>query len=203
MKLPGFRHRTVRQISPEIVPPATKGKLKTLIIVLGALLILLALNVGVLTATNTPRFCASCHEMAPEYYTWKGSAHSNTSCITCHVQPGAKNLVKHKLTSLTQVYYHFTGTYVMPIEIKDPIPNSRCEQCHNMIKWVVKPSEDIKIPHAKHLAHKVKCVDCHAGVVHGNIEEKGFTAMTVYDKWNDAVGQAYVSSPVSVHFTRT
>jgi nitrate/TMAO reductase-like tetraheme cytochrome c subunit len=180
----------------------TEGKLKAVIIVSGVLILFLIFTVGALALTSTPKFCSSCHEMNPEYYTWKGSAHNQISCVQCHIEPGVGNFVKHKIDSLSQLYYHFSGNYVTPIEIKEPIKNSVCLQCHDMEKRVTTPSGDIKFPHTKHLAEKVDCIKCHSGVVHGSIEEKGFTAMTDFNKWNSKVGQAYVNSQVSKYYTK-
>ncbi len=171
----------------------TEGRLKAVIVTMGSMVLFLALAVGALEVTSTPVFCSTCHEMSPEYYTWHASAHSNIACVDCHVQPGVNNFISHKIESLKQVYLHFTGTYVTPIAISDPIPNSVCERCHDMTTRVTSPSGDIKFPHTTHLDKGVQCVTCHAGVVHGNIEEKGFTAMTDYTKWNSYVGAAYVS----------
>ncbi len=179
-----------------------EGKLKAVILVSGVAILLLIFTVGVLGLTSTPAFCNSCHEMSPEYYTWQGSAHNQIACVKCHIEPGAANFVKHKVESLSQVYYHFTGSYLTPIEIKKPIDNSICMQCHDMQKRVTTPSGDIKFPHTKHLAEKIQCVGCHAGVVHGSVAEKGFTAIPDYKAWNPKVGQSYVSSSVSKYYTR-
>ncbi len=171
----------------------TEGKLKAMIILSGSALLFLALTAGALAVTSTPTFCLSCHEMRPEYFTWQGSAHSQVSCVKCHIKPGAKNFVEHKVKSLKEVYLHFSGTYVTPIEMKEKMENSVCQQCHDIDKRVATPSGDIKFPHNRHLEKKVECVECHSGAVHGNIEEKGFTAMTDFEKWNSYVGAAYVS----------
>jgi nitrate/TMAO reductase-like tetraheme cytochrome c subunit len=179
-----------------------EGKLKAVILVSGIAILLLIFTAGALALTSTPTFCKTCHEMNPEYYTWQGSAHNQISCVKCHIEPGAANFVKHKVESFSQLYYHFTGSYVTPIEIKEPIKNSVCMQCHDMEKRVTTPSGDIKFPHTKHLAEKVNCVQCHAGVVHGSIEEKGFTAMTDFKAWNSRVGQSYVNSQVSKYYTK-
>jgi nitrate/TMAO reductase-like tetraheme cytochrome c subunit len=180
----------------------SEGKLKAVILVSGILVFMLVFLVGALELTSTPSFCKSCHEMSPEYYTWQGSAHNQVACVKCHIKPGTANLIKHKIESASQLYYHFTGSYVTPIEMKEKIDNSICEQCHDMNKRVTTPSGDIKFPHSTHLKQSVDCVACHAGVVHGSIEEKGFTAVTDFDSWNLPVGKSYTSGPVSKYFIR-
>ena len=171
----------------------TEGKLKVLIVVSGTLILFLALTVGALAITNTPAFCSSCHEMGPEYFTWQGSAHNKVSCVTCHIKPGVKNLVAHKMESMKQLYLHVTGTYVTPIEMQEKIENSQCLTCHDMEKRVTTPSGDIKFPHVSHLSQQINCVECHSGIAHGNIEEKGFTALPDFTQWNAPKGKAYVS----------
>jgi nitrate/TMAO reductase-like tetraheme cytochrome c subunit len=180
----------------------SEGKLKAVILVSGILVFMLVFLVGALELTSTPSFCKSCHEMSPEYYTWQGSAHNQVACVKCHIKPGVGNLVKHKIESASQLYYHFTGDYVTPIVMKEKMENEICLQCHDMEKRVTTPSGDIKFPHSTHLSQQLDCVGCHAGVVHGSVEEKGFTALGDFKKWNTHVGKSYVNSNVSKYFTR-
>ncbi len=175
----------------------TEGKLKVLILVSGSAILLVTLSAGALVISNTPVFCSLCHEMSPEYYTWMASSHSKIPCVDCHVKPGLKNELEHKVESLQQLYFHVTGTFPKPISLTEPIPNSTCEQCHNMDNRITNAPGDIKFPHLTHLANGVNCVDCHSGIAHGNIEEKGFTALTNYDKWNAVVGKAYIDAGFS------
>lgn len=172
---------------------STEGKLKAVILLSGSLILLLALTVGALELTSTPQFCQSCHEMRPEYVTWKASVHSQISCVDCHVKPGAKNMVLHKIESFKQLYDHITGQVYPPITLDTPISNQICEQCHSQNR-VVTPPGDIKIPHQIHLQNGVKCVDCHSAVAHANIGEDGFTADGNWAKWTQPVGKAYMKA---------
>lgn len=169
----------------------TEGKLKLFILAAGLSIFFVAVSAGALEITSTPKFCSLCHEMQPEYVTWKASAHANITCTNCHVEPGTANFINHKINSLKQVYYHFTGNYIQPIEISEPIKNEVCLQCHTTWRRVNAPG-DIKFPHQQHLAEKLNCVDCHSGVVHGNIEPNGFTTATDYNSWTPGVGKAYM-----------
>ncbi len=169
----------------------TEGKLKAIVLVCGFLLLILALMVGALQLTSTPLFCQSCHEMRPEYVTWKASAHNKISCVDCHIEPGAQNFVKHKLNSFKQIYDHFTGNVLTPISLDIPIKDAVCERCHSTNR-VVTPTGDIQIPHRVHKQNGVTCVTCHSAVVHANISEAGFTADGNWTKWPDTVGKAYV-----------
>ena len=179
----------------------TEGKLKAIILVSGFIIIMLVDICWGFKAYQFPAFCKSCHEMYPEYYTWENSSHSKIACVSCHIKPGIENFLVHKIRSLSQVYYHFTKSYMTPIAIKEKVDNSQCERCHDMSKRVTTPSGDLKFDHNKHVNQKIDCVVCHKGVAHGQIEEKGFTAMTDYNSWNSQMGKAYVNSPVSKHYT--
>jgi len=171
----------------------TEGKFKALILVAGAMLILVSLTAVALVVTSTPKFCQSCHEMRPEYVTWQASAHSQISCIDCHIEPGAGNFLIHKVKSLEELYKHFTGQVYAPITLGTPIADKVCERCHsdNRVKT---PSGDLKMPHQIHKQNQVPCVSCHAGVVHANVGEVGFTADGKWDKWIEPVGKVYMRS---------
>jgi len=166
--------------------------LSAVILFYGSLKLFVNLKSGAIAATAIPEFCSACHEMRPEYFTWKGSAHSQISCVSCHVKPGEKDSLTQKIKSM--VYKHFKGDYAVPIVLKGKIDNSQCLQCHTWDNRTVTQSGDVKFPHPKHLSQKLDCITCHSGVVHGNIKEKGFTALTDFDKWNSKVGAAYVES---------
>lgn len=131
-------------------------------------------SAGALKVTSQPSFCSSCHEMQGEYVTWSVSSHSQVACVTCHIEPGAINLVKHKITAIGQLYLHVTNKVPAHIEMKDKIPNSVCQQCHTERRQVT-ASGDLQVPHEKHL-DEVRatpyCVDCHAGVVHAGVAGK-------------------------------
>ncbi len=173
------------------LPQTTEGKLKLFILVTALIIFFVVASVGAIQLTSNPKFCSTCHEMEPEYVTWAASAHNMVSCTTCHVKPGAINQAKHKIAALEEVYKHFSKTYVTPIELSEPIDNSICLECHTNFRRVT-PQGDIIFPHQKHVAEKLTCVECHSGVVHGNIERNGFTTATDYTKWTAGVGKAYM-----------
>ena len=168
----------VRHMSPK----------KLLLIGLGGVLGISLLTAGVLSATSTPQFCSICHEMTPEHATWQASSHSKIACVTCHIEPGAVSLVKHKMSSMKQLYLHVTGTVPEAIEMPVPIKDAVCEQCHSTTRKV-DPSKDIIIPHDKHLAQGISCVTCHAGVAHGYIAERGLNEKKDLSTWDDAKTQ--------------
>ncbi|AGK55688.1 NapC/NirT family cytochrome c [Bacillus sp. 1NLA3E] len=148
--------------------------------------------VGVETSSSS-KFCSSCHEMKPEYYTWKASTHSEVDCVNCHISPGAKNYSKAKANGLLQVFKKETNTYTAPIQMPKDIPNSACEKCHDMKTRQTTPSGDLIIPHDKHIDKDIACIQCHSGVAHGKISERKVTFKTDYEKWDTSLGQSMMS----------
>ncbi|WP_066315049.1 NapC/NirT family cytochrome c [Bacillus sp. FJAT-29814] len=146
-----------------------------------------------LKATSSSEFCSSCHEIKPEYYTWKVSTHSEVECISCHVEPGAKNLAKAKVEGVVELYKKTTDTYTAPIQMPKDIPNSACESCHNMKTRDVTASGDLIIPHDKHMDKDIKCTQCHSGVAHGKIAERKVTFKSDYGKWDEQLGKSMMS----------
>lgn len=127
---------------------------------------------GVLAFTNSPTFCASCHEMQPEFATFEASAHSQISCVQCHIQPGAVNMLTHKVKSMKEVYYHVTGIPEQIVQTPgEAIPNISCQQCHTTNRLVT-ASGDLMVNHKKHIDEGIPCITCHAGVAHGKIADR-------------------------------
>lgn len=129
--------------------------------------------------------CTQCHEMRPEVFTWKVSAHDKFSCTVCHADKKAANYVgKHQNQSFNK-----------PIKAIDAIPNEVCLKCHSSNR-VTSPSGDLLIPHEKHLAAGVTCVKCHYGVVHAKMAERDLSNIVDqnnYDAWNMDVAKKVAS----------
>ncbi|CAH2716867.1 hypothetical protein BACCIP111895_04055 [Neobacillus rhizosphaerae] len=138
---------------------------------------------GVLTFTNSPSFCSSCHEMAPEYSTYTASAHNNISCVQCHIKPGFTNMITHKVKSMKEVYYHVTGVPKQIVQTEEEaISNENCLQCHSKNRLVT-ASGDLKVNHKGHIEKDVPCISCHAGVVHAKIVARGINTEEVRGHW--------------------
>jgi nitrate/TMAO reductase-like tetraheme cytochrome c subunit len=146
-----------------------------------------------LEATSSSKFCSSCHEMQPQYYTWKASSHSEVDCVSCHIEPGAKNLAKSKANGIVELYKKKMDTYIAPIKMPSLIPDEACERCHNMKNRNVNTSGDIIIPHTKHKEEEIKCVQCHSGTAHGEISDRKVTYKSDYGKWNEKLGALTMS----------
>jgi nitrate/TMAO reductase-like tetraheme cytochrome c subunit len=128
---------------------------------------------GVLSFTNSPSFCSSCHEMQPEYTTFTASSHNEISCVQCHIKPGTINMVTHKMKSLKEVYYHVTGVPKQIVQTtEEAVSNQNCLQCHSKNRLVT-ASGDLKVNHKGHIEKNIPCVTCHAGVVHAKMAARG------------------------------
>lgn len=144
---------------------------------------------GVLTMTNSPTFCASCHEMAPEYTTYTASAHNQISCVQCHIKPGFTNMITHKMISLKEVYYHVTGVPKQIVQTEhEAVSNENCLQCHSKNRLVT-ASGDLKVNHKGHIEEGVPCISCHAGVVHAKIAARGINTEEVRGKYTEESAQ--------------
>lgn len=147
---------------------------------------------GVLSFTNSPSFCSSCHEMAPEYSTYTASSHNQIACVQCHIKPGLINMMTHKVKSLKEVYYHFTGTPNQIVQTSDEeISNQNCLQCHS-VNRLVTPSGDLKVNHQGHLKDGIPCITCHSGVVHAKIAARGLNVAADRSDWNQANAQKLI-----------
>ncbi len=144
---------------------------------------------GVIQFTNSPTFCSSCHEMAPEYSTFTASAHNNITCVQCHIKPGAVNMLTHKMKSLKEVYYHVTGVPEQIVQTEsEAISNENCLQCHSKNRLVT-ASGDLKVNHKGHIEEGVPCISCHAGVVHAKIVARGINTEEVRGHYTEETAQ--------------
>ncbi|MEH7109917.1 NapC/NirT family cytochrome c [Bacillus sp. JJ1764] len=175
-------------------PPKSRYKLfKYATMVVLFLAVFFGLGYFGLEATSTSEFCSSCHEMKPQYYTWKASSHSEVECDSCHIQPGVENYAKAKGEGILELYKNQTDNYLAPIKMPKLIPDSACEKCHNLATRDVTASGDIIIPHMKHKKEGIKCTECHSGVAHGKISDRKVTYKSDYGKWDEKLGVAFMS----------
>ncbi|HEY2421544.1 MAG TPA: NapC/NirT family cytochrome c [Neobacillus sp.] len=154
--------------------------------------------IGVEKASSS-KFCSSCHEMKPEYYTWKASTHSQVDCVSCHKDPGIKQIAKVQAEGIIKNIRNENVATAAIIRMTKEIPNSACEKCHSMSTRQVTPSGDLIIPHDKHLDKNIKCTQCHSNVAHGDIADRNMTFKTDYDKWDSKTG---VAAMADLKFTR-
>lgn len=179
-KKPGLIRRLWRKFrSIDWKNPVNRWKLlfASLLIVFG----LLGFVGGAIAYTNNPSFCKLCHEMAAEHVTFAQSAHSEQTCVSCHIAPGNVEMVLHKMESLKEVYYHIVGP-PDPIVQTVAVLDENCTQCHSNNR-LVSATGDLIVNHDGHIKEGIPCITCHSGVAHAKVVERGINDSTTYDKW--------------------
>jgi nitrate/TMAO reductase-like tetraheme cytochrome c subunit len=162
------------------------NKWKLLIGVLVGLLVVFGGGYGVLSFTNSSTFCASCHEMAPEYATYTASTHNQISCVQCHIKPGFTNVITHKINSMKEVYRHVTNVPGQIVQTeKEVITNQNCSRCHSKNRLVT-ASGDLKVNHNGHIEKNIPCITCHSGVVHSKMAARGLNINEYLGYWTKA-----------------
>jgi len=133
--------------------------------------------------TNHPKFCASCHNIAPSYESWMQSSHKEVTCVICHVRPGVEGWMQDKVWAGTKdVAIYLFGTPTDSHNLKAKVHSEVCLSCHRHILRVSEvaprdlpaPVKDVGLvmSHRKHMeafgvrAQGEGCTTCHAGVVH-------------------------------------
>jgi len=145
--------------------------------------------------TNTEKFCTGCHEMRDNVYAeYKGTIHdTNRTGVRatfpdCHVP----HEIGPKLVRKVHATWELYGAIVGEIDTKEKFEKHRyemathvwrqmkdtdsreCRNCHTreaMSKDL--QSEKAQARHAKGVAEKKTCVDCHFGIAHKEPEGPG------------------------------
>jgi nitrate/TMAO reductase-like tetraheme cytochrome c subunit len=148
-------------------------RIKALLVLGAALIILLFMTVGAITLTSTPTFCSLCHEMGPDVRAWKASSHAEVTCYGCHSEGNIAVFVLHKVESLKEIYLHLSDSFEKPINGEShyakKMSNEACERCHSLNRKVTS-SPGVIINHKKHEEEGVTCVTCHNRVGHPDMK---------------------------------
>jgi len=134
--------------------------------VIGLATVLFTVGFGV--ASESPRFCTSCHYMQPYYDSWAVSSHSDVRCVECHYAYGVNGVVRGKITGLAMVTRYLTRTYDPKPEAE--VSDSSCTRsgCHaepssiqTTRKW-----HNVRFTHAAHadstqFGARLLCTSCH------------------------------------------
>lgn len=155
--------------------PRRRRRLAVALLVAGALVVVGAVSTaGLMKATTSPQFCASCHIMVPYVEAWKASSHARVECVQCHYPPDFKGTMWVKFQAITQVAKWATDTYSSKpfAEVQD----ASCLRsgCHardalgsGMTKTFARP---VRFDHARHLdpatsGQAMRCQTCHTQLV--------------------------------------
>lgn len=143
--------------------------------IIAVLVLLVIVSYAGIWYSEQTSFCVSCHEMKVYGDTWRVSSHgpekvhtakepNGVGCHACHSLPGLGGFVQTKIIGMAELWKHLTGDWKTPIQ-GEPF-EVRCKQCHDTSK--INETKTHKIPHKKHEEMGKKCMDCHAGLVHGH-----------------------------------
>jgi nitrate/TMAO reductase-like tetraheme cytochrome c subunit len=107
-------------------------------------------NIAGFKATQSRKFCGSCHVMEPHARDvedpqsrslaaihGRNHAFGQDNCYACHKDYGMYGYVITKMGGMGHVYWYLTEYHDMPLEqskhairIKRPLPNENCMSCH-------------------------------------------------------------------------
>ncbi|MBI4518511.1 MAG: cytochrome c3 family protein [Deltaproteobacteria bacterium] len=124
--------------------------------------------------SSQPRFCGSCHFMAPYYESWKTSRHKEVACVECHIPPGITSEFRKKYEALAMVARYFTGTYSTNPWAEVDDQSCLRSGCH--VKRVLLGRElyqGVLFDHQPHLTEmrrekQLRCTSCHSQIVQGS-----------------------------------
>jgi nitrate/TMAO reductase-like tetraheme cytochrome c subunit len=135
----------------------------------GAVFIFLSIQV-----TSQPRFCGSCHFMAPYYTSWLTSSHKQVACVECHIPPGITSEFRKKYEALAMVARYFTGTYSTNPWAEVDDQSCLRSGCHTKRVLLGKEVyQGILFDHQPHLTEmrrgkRLRCTSCHSQIVQGS-----------------------------------
>lgn len=141
-----------------------------------------------LEATNTERFCISCHEMQENVFAeYRSTIHYSNrsgvraSCPDCHVPREWQHKIVRKIRASNELYHHVLGS----VSTKDKFNDKRielaknewrrmkttdsreCRNCHqfNYMDYAAQEPRASKT-HADAFKAGDTCIDCHRGIAH-------------------------------------
>ena len=129
----------------------------------GVAVVLLALTIGMTTATATSLGCGWCHRAQ----SGSASAHHGAQCQDCHLERGAWDLPG----ATVREFFVMVPAKVMGKSVNGPsVPSSvRCASCHTEIaSGNITESNGLRIKHVTCAAPPATCSDCHSSVPHGS-----------------------------------
>lgn len=139
-------------------------------------------------ATNTEKFCISCHEMYDNVYTeYKETIHYNNrtgvraTCPDCHVPKDWTHKIIRKIQASREVWGKLTGT----IDTREKFEAKRlqlarsewkrmkaadsreCRNCHSFESMNTEVQKQrARKQHEMALEDNMTCIDCHKGIAH-------------------------------------
>lgn len=157
--------------------------------------VIAVMSSATLEATNSTKFCTSCHSMQWVQKEWMQSVHySNisgvrTGCSDCHVPHNSGPKLYAKLRAARDVWHEILGTIDNEEKFEAhrwPMANAvwkrmqatdsrECKSCHAIAAMDLKQQDkSARKKHKKAETRGKTCIDCHKGVAHELPEEPDF-----------------------------
>jgi len=112
-----------------------------------------------------PGFFSRYPGLSSRYGPWSKSTHAEAGCETCHVRPRLLDRTAYRLRMTGEFYVSLVWRSRVPDVFGTPTDEA-CLICHSDLR-TVSPEGDLRIPHRAHVSVlKMRCVECHAYVVH-------------------------------------
>ncbi|WP_371227292.1 NapC/NirT family cytochrome c [Roseovarius sp. 2305UL8-3] len=168
-------------------------------------------------ATNTEKFCISCHEMKENVFAeYEGTIHQNNhsgvraTCPDCHVPKAWGPKVVRKIQATKELYGHFIGIIDTPekfeahrLEMATRVwaamkrtDSRECRNCHNFDYMDLTQQETRAADnHQRGFDAGQTCIDCHQGIAHELPEDW----MDGYEGVLDDLAKADLLPPVPSH----
>jgi len=131
-----------------------------------------------LPLSSNPTFCGkACHNMAPEWETWKKSSHAKITCYACHGSRSYVVFFRNKLlVDPIGAVKSILNTYEKPINehnhvSQEEITMDRCERCHANENRKFTFTRGIYMNHEAHKEAGINCTICHNRITHKGAEE--------------------------------
>jgi nitrate/TMAO reductase-like tetraheme cytochrome c subunit len=186
-------------------PPKRSKRRRRLVrgaVVVGVLFIIV--SVAGVEMTSKSSFCNTCHIMGTYYDSWVADTHSNIPCVSCHIEPGAKNFISAKLNGLGQVVDDtLNRTSTKPSASVSQFACLR-EGCH-LVENLGAGRADLPFlfDHQKHLGKEhrgivIECTSCHShirGDKHFEVNTNACITCHLYDAPASAPGQTIAFGP--------
>ena len=142
----------------------------------------------VLEATNTEKFCTSCHEMREfvfpelkETIHYSNRTGVRASCPDCHVPHPWIYKIKRKIAATNELYHKLRGTIdtrekfeAHRLEMAERVwavmkstDSRECRNCHDFTHMDYDQQEKVSARrHKKGFYRGQTCIDCHKGIAH-------------------------------------
>jgi hypothetical protein len=135
------------------------------LVVVGIIVVILAVLVLPVAAQDSVAYCTSCKAMEPAERTWSDAAHSEVSCVECHVPEGTIAGARWRLTETRNIWADYLGMAAGD-DVRQLPTNASCLKCHP-VSSIPDEQDGVRMNHAEHLEDRgLLCYDCHTTTSH-------------------------------------